>query len=226
MGVVYEAEQVSLGRHVALKVLPKSMLLDAKAKRRFEREAKSAAKLHHTNIVPVFGVGEQDGMPYYVMQFIQGLGLDDVLDELKKLQLGNVQTGTFTGGGPRVSRKEVSAVNVARSLMTGEFQWANDNTDENTTPVTVNEESKEDPASIPFSPALSDSLTLSSSSLTLPGQRRGAASRRAGEVHTGGAWRVSACKLPTRSSTPTSKVSTIATSNRRTCSWTRRPRSG
>ncbi len=101
MGVVYEAEQVSLGRHVALKVLPKSMLLDAKAKRRFEREAKSAAKLHHTNIVPVFGVGEQDGMPYYVMQFIQGLGLDDVLDELKKLQLGNVQTGTFTGGGPR-----------------------------------------------------------------------------------------------------------------------------
>ena len=69
------------------------MLLDAKAKRRFEREAKSAAKLHHTNIVPVFGVGEQDGMPYYVMQFIQGLGLDDVLDELKKLQFGNVQTG-------------------------------------------------------------------------------------------------------------------------------------
>src|SRR6516225_550917 len=41
MGIVYEAEQVSLGRHVALKVLPKSMLLDAKARRRFEREAKA-----------------------------------------------------------------------------------------------------------------------------------------------------------------------------------------
>jgi len=66
MGIVYEAEQVSLGRHVALKVLPRSMLVDARAKRRFEREAKSAAKLHDTNIVPVFGVGEQDGMPYYV----------------------------------------------------------------------------------------------------------------------------------------------------------------
>jgi serine/threonine protein kinase len=64
MGIVYEAEQVSLGRHVALKLLPKTMLLDARAKRRFEREAKSAAKLHHTNIVPVFGVGEQDGLPY------------------------------------------------------------------------------------------------------------------------------------------------------------------
>ena len=86
MGIVYEAEQVSLGRHVALKVLPKSMLLDDRAKRRFEREAKAAARLHHTNIVPVFGVGEQDGLPYYVMQFIQGLGLDGVLDELKNLE--------------------------------------------------------------------------------------------------------------------------------------------
>ena len=89
MGIVYEAEQVSLGRHVALKVLPKTMLLDAQAKRRFEREAKAAARLHHTNIVPVFGVGEQDGLPYYVMQFIQGLGLDEVLDELKNLQSGS-----------------------------------------------------------------------------------------------------------------------------------------
>src|SRR5262249_13713979 len=130
MGVVYEAEQVSLGRHVALKVLPKNLLLDAKAKRRFEREAKAAAKLHHTNIVPVFGIGEQDGLPYYVMQFIQGLGLDEVLEELKKLQLGNARTGSFPAGEPRVSRKELSAVHVARSLLTGEFQWARDNNEE------------------------------------------------------------------------------------------------
>src|SRR5262249_48131199 len=53
MGIVYEAEQVSLGRHVALKVLPRKMLVDAKHRRRFEREARLAAKLHHTNIVPV-----------------------------------------------------------------------------------------------------------------------------------------------------------------------------
>ena len=86
MGVVYEAEQVSLGRHVALKVLPPQMLRDAKQRRRFEREARAAAKLHHTNIVPVFGVGEHDGTPYYVMQFIQGLGLDEVLDELKRMR--------------------------------------------------------------------------------------------------------------------------------------------
>jgi hypothetical protein len=88
MGIVYEAEQLSLGRHVALKVLPRNMLLEARAKRRFEREAKAAAKLHHTNIVPVHGVGEHDGLPYYVMQFIQGLGLDEVLDELRRLQRG------------------------------------------------------------------------------------------------------------------------------------------
>ena len=104
MGVVYEAEQVSLGRHVALKVLPKCRLLDDKAHSRFEREAKSAAKLHHTNIVPVFGVGEQDGMPYYVMQFIQGLGLDEVLEELKKLQLGSPRAGESADGELRVAR--------------------------------------------------------------------------------------------------------------------------
>src|SRR5262249_31594415 len=84
MGVVYEAEQVSLGRHVALKVLPPQMLRDAKTRRRFEREARAAAKLHHTNIVPVFGVGEQGETPYYVMQFIQGQGLDGVLEELRR----------------------------------------------------------------------------------------------------------------------------------------------
>src|SRR5204863_9230479 len=86
MGVVYEARQLSLGRHVAIKVLPSHALLDARQLGRFQREARSAAKLHHTNIVPVFGVGEQDGLHYYVMQFIPGLGLDLVLDELRRLR--------------------------------------------------------------------------------------------------------------------------------------------
>ncbi len=193
MGIVYEAEQVSLGRHVALKLLPKNMLLDAQAKRRFEREAKSAAKLHHTNIVPVFGVGEQDGMPYYVMQFIQGLGLDEVLDELKKLQQGGAKAGTFMGSDLRVPRNvgqvsdvpgeetapktrsngAVSAVNVARSLLTGEFDTALDQDDEVTAPVTVEEACKEDSGPVATrSPALSDSFTPSSSSVILAGRRR------------------------------------------------------
>src|SRR5690242_19617639 len=68
MGVVYEAQQLSLGRHVAIKVLPSHALLDPRHLGRFQREARSAARLHHTNIVPVFGVGEQDGLHYYVMQ--------------------------------------------------------------------------------------------------------------------------------------------------------------
>ena len=58
------------------------------------REAKSAAKLHHTNIVPVFGVGEQDGLPYYVMQYIQGLGLDAVLDGLNHIKPEGSTAGT------------------------------------------------------------------------------------------------------------------------------------
>jgi WD40 repeat protein len=118
MGVVYEAEQVSLGRHVALKVLPRSLLPDDRAKRRFEREAKAAAKLHHTNIVPVFGVGEQDGLPYYVMQFIQGLGLDAVLDELIRTRDGRAPAD----GAPRGGHEEVAVADLARSLRDGQFE--------------------------------------------------------------------------------------------------------
>ncbi|HRX80365.1 MAG TPA: protein kinase, partial [Pirellulaceae bacterium] len=85
MGIVYEAEQESLGRRVAVKVLPKQSLLDDKHLRRFRREAKTAAKLHHTNIVPILGVGEQDGFHYYVMQIIRGAGLDEIIPRLKEL---------------------------------------------------------------------------------------------------------------------------------------------
>jgi WD40 repeat protein/serine/threonine protein kinase len=173
MGVVYEAEQVSLGRHVALKVLPKSLLPDARAKQRFEREAKAAAKLHHTNIVPVFGVGEQDGMPYYVMQFIQGLGLDEVLDELKKLQCAGATTGPFAGGEVRGSRRELSAVQVARSLLTGEFQGTNDQDGAGEAVAPRDAAHQEDQgADAPRPPAFSDSFTRSSSSVVLPGRGR------------------------------------------------------
>ncbi len=65
MGIVYEAVQESLGRHVALKVLPPSAMPDARQRQRFGCEARALARLHHTNIVPVFGVGEHDGLYYY-----------------------------------------------------------------------------------------------------------------------------------------------------------------
>ena len=124
MGVVYEAEQVSLGRHVALKVLPQKLLVDIHTRQRFEREAKAAAKLHHTNIVPVFGVGEQDGMPYYVMQFIQGRGLDQVLEELKHQQPGaKLRDSASTGD---TDQGDASAAHVARALLTGRIVLATD----------------------------------------------------------------------------------------------------
>ena len=85
MGVVFEAEQESLGRRVAVKVLPRQVLLDEKHLKRFQRESRVAANLHHTNIVEVFGVGEQDGFHYYVMQYICGVGLDAVIPVLAKL---------------------------------------------------------------------------------------------------------------------------------------------
>jgi hypothetical protein len=79
MEIVYEAEQESLRRRVALKVLSAGALMDSQQVRRFERESRAAAKLHHTNIVPVFGVRCHDGHHHYVMQFVAGLGLDESL---------------------------------------------------------------------------------------------------------------------------------------------------
>ncbi len=86
MGIVYEAIQESLGRHVALKVLPPHGRLDATQLGRFRREARAAAGLHHSNIVPVFAVGDQDGVPYYAMQFIRGQSIDSILDDLRRLR--------------------------------------------------------------------------------------------------------------------------------------------
>jgi serine/threonine-protein kinase len=120
MGVVYEAEQESLGRRVALKVLTAHHLPDPAHLRRFEREARAAARLHHTNIVPVFGVGEQDGLHYYVMQFIQGLGLDDVISELTRLRSGAPVDGQAEAPSPHA----LTATAIARSLMTDHFVLA------------------------------------------------------------------------------------------------------
>src|SRR5262249_11316735 len=86
MGVVYEAEQESLGRRVALKVLPPGGPPEPHQVARFQREARAAARLPPTNIVPVFAVGEEGGTHYFVMQYIEGCPLDQVLDELRKLR--------------------------------------------------------------------------------------------------------------------------------------------
>ena len=84
MGAVYEAEQISLGRRVALKVLRFGAVSDAEAITRFQREAETIGRLHHTNIVPIFAVGSENGVNYYAMQYIVGRSLDQVLRESGK----------------------------------------------------------------------------------------------------------------------------------------------
>jgi hypothetical protein len=82
MGVVYEAEQVSLGRRIALKVLPFALTLDPRQLQRFKNEARAAAQLHHQNIVPVYYVGSERGVHFYAMQYIDGRSLAEVIHEL------------------------------------------------------------------------------------------------------------------------------------------------
>lgn len=79
MGIVYEAEQLSLGRTVAVKVLPFASMLDDRRRRRFRNEARAAASLDHPNIVPVYFVGQERGVHFYAMQLIEGPSLAEMI---------------------------------------------------------------------------------------------------------------------------------------------------
>ncbi len=85
MGIVFAARQESLGRVVAIKVLPKQSLMDEADLDRFHREAKLAAAMHHSNIVPIYGTGDFDGSHYLVMQLVDGDSLDKKLKSDEKL---------------------------------------------------------------------------------------------------------------------------------------------
>jgi serine/threonine protein kinase len=86
MGVVYEAEQVSLGRRVALKVLPFAAMLDRQQLARFKNEARAAATLDHPNIVAIYSVGVERSVHFYAMQLIEGQSLAQVVEQLRKAQ--------------------------------------------------------------------------------------------------------------------------------------------
>jgi serine/threonine protein kinase len=188
MGVVYEAEQESLGRRVALKILPSHALADRHQEKRFHREARATARLHHTNIVPVYGVGQHAGMHYYVMQFIQGAALDQVLAELKRLRKAQ-STATATLATPRPAlplpptasvpapASEVAAADVARSLLTGTFQAADLRKPKGSGsgPPSTDPPSSGGPEAPPPSP--------SASSLRLPGQTGDAAAAGSGRAY-------------------------------------------
>jgi serine/threonine protein kinase/predicted Zn-dependent protease len=122
MGVVYEAVQQSLGRHVALKVLPQQSLAGSSHLERFQLEARAAARLHHTNIVPVFGVGSQEGVHFYAMQFIQGQGLDEVFEELRRLRGSAPEKGEHAR--PRTAAERSLSQATANGLLKGRFESA------------------------------------------------------------------------------------------------------
>jgi serine/threonine protein kinase len=114
MGIVYEANQIAIGRRVALKVLPMAAAMDPKALQRFQLEAKVAGLLQHPRIVPVHSVGTFDGVPYFAMQFIEGGSLAGLITELR----GLVERGTDQVAA-RSSGDSPSA--LALGLLTGRF---------------------------------------------------------------------------------------------------------
>ena len=108
MGIVYEAEQTSMGRRVAVKVLPAAGWADDRPMQRFLREAKTAGSLRHGNIVPVFAVGREDDLHYYVMPLIVGAGLDRIILELRERKIAS-----YDGAGPVVE----DIAGIARTLV-------------------------------------------------------------------------------------------------------------
>ncbi|MFO0902625.1 MAG: serine/threonine-protein kinase [Pirellulales bacterium] len=103
MGIVYEARQLSLGRTVALKVLPFAAVLDPTHVQRFQNEAQAAAQLHHPHIVPVFSVGCERGVHYYSMQFIDGQSLDQAIRQLRDWRPAALQTRDVGTTTPRAT---------------------------------------------------------------------------------------------------------------------------
>ncbi|HLN29345.1 MAG TPA: serine/threonine-protein kinase [Gemmataceae bacterium] len=122
MGTVYEAMQMSLGRRVALKVLPFAAALDAKQLQRFKHEAQAAAHLHHTNIVPVFAVGAERGVHYYAMQLIEGQNLAEVIRHLRPLEQEAVHSEPAVPGAASATVTETAAkLSTQRASRSGNF---------------------------------------------------------------------------------------------------------
>ena len=118
MGVIYEAEQESLGRRVAIKILLGPFVRRENDLKRFRREAAVAAGLHHTNIIPVFGVGEQDQAHYIVMQLIHGVGLDELFLRVRSIVLG--QWGSDEP--PPFTKRERLLRRISTSLLTMDWE--------------------------------------------------------------------------------------------------------
>lgn len=116
MGIVYEAMQVTLGRRVALKVLPFAAVLNQEQLARFTIEAQAAARLHHPHIVPVYSEGCERGVHYYSMQFVDGQSLEVAIEELRR-----TQRGEGIAESPTASGDTAKCFSTAHSVSNREF---------------------------------------------------------------------------------------------------------
>ena len=124
MGIVYEAFQKTLQRRVALKLLHDNAIPSAKRVARFAREARSAAGLHHSNIVPVFGFGQFEETHYYAMQFIDGVTIEDVVAALRLTLANDENAASISLKGIADSSSgsaESSAISHANALRVGQY---------------------------------------------------------------------------------------------------------
>src|SRR5262245_26373197 len=103
MGVVYEAVQLSLSRRVALKVLPFAATMDPRHLQRFHNEARAAACLHHPHIVPVHGVGQERGVHFYAMQFVEGATLAELIARQRQAGESAEKEASPSGSSDRVT---------------------------------------------------------------------------------------------------------------------------
>jgi serine/threonine protein kinase len=113
MGVVYEAVQLSLGRRVALKVLPFAAAFDARHLQRFKNEAQAAAQLHHQNIVPVYFVGCERGVHFYAMQLIEGQSVAALIRALRQAE----ERGTRTQAEPRPLSSDANSLTSCEAVL-------------------------------------------------------------------------------------------------------------
>ncbi len=154
MGIVYEAEQISMQRRVALKVLPLAGLCDDLMIRRFQNEVRAVAALDHPNIVSVYTVGEERGVHYYAMRLIRGRNLSEVIASLRHVRdEGNGLDGSTMSRISRMGRvDEVATVDYGA---TADFDASRELVDggsmQEAHPEPVNTVGKADSSTIPHS---------------------------------------------------------------------------